>query len=80
MPPNKLEARGVRCIECKHLDMKERPDLAQLGSGRCLAATPVIFVGFEMARNCWPFDPLPPDVVAARDSRLHNLPPWFDRR
>lgn len=79
MQPIKLEVRGVRCLECNGLDLKEKPEQARGGFGRCLRADPVIFVSYEMARNCLPFEPAPAEVVAARDIWAEKLPRWWRR-
>jgi hypothetical protein len=80
MPLIKLEARGVRCLECTGMEVKAAPGLAKTDTRRCLRIEPARFVSIEMSRNCWEFDPVPPDVVAARDAWVARLPPWFDRR
>lgn len=79
MTKPKLETRGIRCLDCTGLDLKGDPAAAKRGFGRCTYAVPVIFVQFEGARNCLPFEPAPADVVAARDAWADRLPPWFSR-
>lgn len=76
-PPIKLEARGVRCLECTGLDLKAHPAVAKEGAGRCQYAQPVVFVRYEMSRNCLPFDPAASQVVVARESWAELLPRWW---
>jgi hypothetical protein len=80
MTAPKMETRGIRCLDCTGLDLKGDPAAARRGFGRCLRADPVIFVSAEMARNCLPFEPAPPETVAKRDAWAAKLAPWFDRQ
>lgn len=79
MTAPKLETRGIRCLDCIGLDLKGRPDLAKIGTGTCQLVDPPVFVSVEMARNCLPFEPTLPDIVAKRDAWAAKLPPWFSR-
>ena len=74
MPRNEYEARGVTCLECKGMRTKDRPDLAEVGTGACHLRGPVVFVSLEMARNCWEFVPAAPEKVEMRREWLKTLP------
>lgn len=75
-----IEARGVRCLECKGLsDLKADLDLSATGFGKC--AVPVAhFVSFAMARNCLHFEAAPDQVAAARDRWVDENVVLFWRR
>lgn len=73
-----IESRGVECVGCTRLDLKEYPDHAKLGWGCCSADPPFVFVRVQMARNCASFDPAPEEIVTARVvwANKNPLPAW----
>jgi hypothetical protein len=75
----RIEARGVRCLECAGLDLKSKPEHAKTGFGQCTLADPVHFVSVLMARNCILFEPAPADMVEARDTWAANIQPFWKR-
>ena len=64
----RYESRGVRCLECKGLDLKSHPEQVKGGFGWCALKPAPQFVSFAMSRNCLEFDPAPADVVGPRDA------------
>lgn len=62
------EARGVRCLACKGLDLKSHPEQAAVGFGWCSLKDPAHFVSVAMSRNCLEFDAAPDEVVGPRDA------------
>jgi hypothetical protein len=62
----KIEARGVRCLDCKALDMRKYPDAATNGFGWCPAPEVGHFVSVTMARNCMDFDAAPAEAAKQR--------------
>lgn len=77
---SRIEARGVRCLECAGLDLKSKPEHAKTGFGLCNPAVPVHFVSILMARNCILFEPAPAELVGARDTwATKSLKPFWKR-
>lgn len=65
---NRYESRGVRCLECKSLELRGHEEEVKGGFGWCPAKPVPQFVSFAMARNCLEFEAAPEDVVAPRDA------------
>jgi hypothetical protein len=71
---DRIETRGIRCLECKGLDLQTYKEQAKLGFGWCLLAELPHFVSAAMARNCRDFDQAPPEVVGPREKWADKLP------
>ena len=76
---NRIESRGVRCLECAGLDLQGNPELAKAGTGRCLNAMAPHFVSILMSRNCVPFEQAPPEQVQARDRWASAIKMFWER-
>lgn len=63
----RYESRGVRCLECQHVELQGDKEAARRGFGKCLAASPPHYVSVIAARNCLPFDRAPDEVVGPRE-------------
>lgn len=69
----RIESRGVRCLECQHVELQGDKEAAKRGFGKCLAASPPPYVSVIAACNCTPFDRAPDDVVGPRDAWAAKL-------
>lgn len=76
----KIEARGIRCLDCHSIDLKTRPEISKGGFGQCTAWNPVRFVSFSMSRNCAEFTAAPADLVEARDTWAASQPMFWQRK
>lgn len=68
MEARRYESRGVRCLECRGLDLQSHPEQARGGFGWCALKPVPQFVSAGMARNCLEFEAAPEDVVAPREA------------
>lgn len=75
----KIEARGIRCLDCSGLDLQSHPDRARGGFGQCQRWNPAQFVIANMSRNCMEFDQAPADVVEARDTWAAGLKNFWQK-
>lgn len=77
---SRIEARGIRCLECSGLDLQKFPEASKVGHGWCTLHAVPHYVAVAMARNCADFQPAPADVVAARDAWAARLPGLGQRK
>lgn len=73
----RYETRGIRCLECAHVELQGDKEAAKRGFGKCGADG--LYVSVIAARNCLPFDPAPDDVVQARDAWAEKLPMFWHK-
>lgn len=73
-----IEHRGIRCLDCQHLDLQSYKQQSQLGWGRCKAVPDTTFVRVAMSRNCADYEPADADTVKAREDWVskQTLPAW----
>lgn len=76
----KIEARGIRCLDCSGLDLQHTPEAAKVGFGWCKLAQVPHYVSVAMARNCIDFVPADAEVVAKRDAWADRLPRLGQRK
>lgn len=76
---NRYESRGVRCLECAHIELQGDKEAAKRGFGRCAAVETRGFVSFAMSRNCLEFDRAPDEVVGPRDQWAGKLKMFWQK-
>lgn len=79
MALERIESRGVRCLECSSLDLQANAEAAKNGFGQCRAGFGP-WVTFANARNCRRFEPAPAEQVAARDAWADKVPMFWQRK
>lgn len=62
----RYETRGIRCLECIHVDLQGDKEAARRGFGKC--GKDGLYVSVIASRNCLPFDPAEEETVRARDA------------
>lgn len=76
----RIEARGVRCLDCRGVDLQKFPDTARNGFGWCTLHAVPHFVSVTMARNCMEFDAAPADAVKERAALIDAKAVMFWRK
>ncbi len=76
----RYESRGVRCLECQHVELQGDKEAAKRGFGRCATVETRGYVSVIMSRNCVEFDPAPAEVVGPREAWAEKLRMFWQGR
>jgi hypothetical protein len=76
----RIESRGIRCLDCRELDLSTYPEQARTGFGWCPAHELPHFVSVSMARNCLDYSAAPVEEAKARAGLIEETAVLFWRR